>query len=170
MLHARPGSRAAGRGFARACGSSPRARCALFLYRICKKKWSHKGLAVRAHVFSSPILPHPISRGACGISANINLFSVALAAFLQRATVFPWHLQHSCKDQPYFRGACSVPAKTNRISVALAAFLQRPTVSPWHLQHSCKCQPYLRGLCSVPANANRISAAFAAFLQAVPQE
>ena len=89
---------------------------------------------------------------ACSIPAQANRISVAFAAFLQMPTVFPWHLQHSCKCQPYFRGACSVPAKANRISAALAAFLQRPTVFPWRLQHSCKGQPYLRGACSVPAN------------------
>ena len=170
MLHARPGSRAAGRGFARACGSSPRARCALFLYRICKKKWSHKGLAVRAHVFSSPILPHPISRGACGISANTNPFSMALATMLQTSTVFPWLLQQCCKRQPYLRGLCNNVANVNRISAAFATMLRTSTASPWLLQQCCKRQPPLRGLCNNVANVNRLSVAFATMLQVVPQE
>ena len=143
MLHARPGSRAAGRGFARACGSSPRARCALFLYRICKKNGVTKASPSGRTFFLLPYSPTPSF--------------VGLAGFLRTPTRFPWRLQQCCKRQSYFRGFCNNVANVNRISVAFATMLQTSTVSPWFLQQCCKRQPPLRGLCNnVASSAARV--------------
>ena len=152
MLHARPGSRAAGRGFARACGSSPRARCALFLYRICKKKWSHKGLAVRAHVFSSPILPHPISRGV-------------LAGLLQTSKWGKWSLQNFCKRQNGENGACRTSANAKMEKMALAGLLQTSKWGKWSLQNFCKRQNGESGACRTSANVKMGKMALAELLQ-----
>ena len=93
------------------------------------------------------------------------LLSNHLAAFLQRPTSFPWHLQRCCKRQPVFRGICNGVANVNQFSAAFATVLQTPTSFPWHLQQCCKRQPVFRGICNSVANVNQFSVAFATVLQ-----
>ena len=146
------GLTAAGRGFARAYGSTLEARRLWGFIASVLIQPRHP--AVRAHVF--PFMPsHAAPHSPCGRSTRhvpILRFSEVFAAFLQSPKSFLWHLQHSCKVQKVFRGVCSIPAKAKKFLEAFAAFLQSPKSFSWRLQHSCKGQKVSRGICSVSAS------------------
>ena len=74
----------------RALAEAPLGRGALcsFIASV-KKNGVTKASPSGRTFFSSPILPHPISRGACGIPANANRISVVLAGFPQMPLLHP---------------------------------------------------------------------------------
>ena len=132
------GLTAAGRGFARAYGSTLEAR-RLWGF-IASVLIQPRRPAVRAHVF--PLMPsYTAPHSPCGRSTRhvpILRLSEVFAGFPQRAKSFSRCLRGSRKGRKVFRGVCSIPAKAKKFFEVLAAFLQRPKSFSGHLQRFCK--------------------------------
>ena len=159
------GLTAAGRGFARAYGSTLEARRLWGFIASVLIQPRHP--AVRAHVF--PLMPsHAAPHSPCGRSTRhvpILRLSEVFATPLQTPEKFSRHLQHRCKRRKVFRGTCNTVANTRKFFEALATPLQAPKSFSRHLQHRCKHQKVFRGICNTVANTKKNLGAFATLLQ-----
>ena len=149
------GLTAAGRGFARAYGSTLEARRLWGFIASVLIQPRHP--AVRAHVF--PLMPsYAAPHSPCGRSTRhvpILRLSEVFATPLQTPEKFSRHLQHRCKRRKVFRGTCNTVANTRKFFEALATPLQTPKNFSKHLQHRCKRQKVFRGICNTVANTKK---------------
>ena len=135
------GLTAAGRGFARAYGSTLEARRLWGFIASVLIQPRHP--AVRAYVF--PLMP-----------------SYAAPAFSV------WAVDSSCPYPSSFGSVCGVPAKAKKEKMELAGLLQRPQRRKWSLQDFCKCPKGENGACRTSANAPKGKMELAELLQ-MPQ-
>ena len=146
------GLTAAGRGFARAYGSTLEARRLWGFIASVLIQPRHP--AVRAYVF--PLMPsYAAPHSPCGRSTRhvpILRLSEVFAGFPQRAKSFSRRLRGSRKGRKVFRGACGASAKAKKFFEVLAGLPQRPKSFSRHLQHRCKHQKKSRGICNTVAN------------------
>ena len=160
------GPTAAGRGFARAYGSTLEARRLWGFIASVLIQPRHP--AVRAHVFAlmpSYAAPH----SPCGRSTRhvpILRFSEVFAASLQRPRRRKWSLQNFCKRPKGENGPCGTSASVKMEEMAFAELPQASKWGKWPLRNFRECQNGRNGLCGTSASIKMEEMALAELPQA----